>query len=376
MPKDAYINTIKEVDVYKKLTVSDLVNKTNTIITNKDEVIKTNKLGEYEADIFYKYKDKKYLYQIKYKVVDKEKPRIFSGPTKTVYVGHDYDFCNKVFHGDNYDKNPKCKLKGEYDINTPGNYKITMIVTDNSGNFEDFNFTLRVIEKLVETDNKENNNNNNNIKEENQILFSDLLNEYKEDNNELGIDLSVWQGNVDMAKVSSTGASFVMLRLGIQSDNDKEISVDKYFETNYRNALDNNLKVGVYVYSSATDKKTAIKHAKWTLKVLDKRKLDLPVVFDWENWHKWNKYKISFHDINEIANTFIDNINKGGYEGMLYSSKFYLESIWDNTNDYPVWLAHYTKKSNYKGKYMMWQLTDKATIPGVDSLVDVNILYK
>ena len=37
---------------------------------------------------------------------------------------------------------------------------------------------------------------------------------------------------------------------------------------------------------------------------MDNRKLELPIVFDWENWSKWNTYKLSFYEINNIANKF------------------------------------------------------------------------
>ena len=61
---------------------------------------------------------------------------------------------------------------------------------------------------------------------------------------------------------------------------------------------------------------------------------------------------------------------------MLYSSKFYLENIWENKLDYPVWLAHYTEKTSYQGKYIMWQLCNNGRIDGINGDVDIDILYK
>ena len=116
-------------------------------------------------------------------------------------------------------------------------------------------------------------------------------------------------------------------------------------------------------------------HAEWVIKALDGEELDLPVVFDWENWSKWQEYKLSFHDINEIADTFMKTIEKAGYKGMLYSSKFYLENIWENKNDYPVWLAHYTNETNYKGKYKIWQMCNDGVIDGINGDVDIDIMY-
>ena len=107
--------------------------------------------------------------------------------------------------------------------------------------------------------------------------------------------------------------------------------------------------------------------------------MDLPIVFDWENWNKWNTYKLSFHEINEIANAYMSTAKEKGYEGMLYSSKFYLETIWQNKKEFPVWLAHYTnnaKTSSYKGKYQIWQLCNNGHIDGINGDVDIDVLYK
>jgi len=167
-----------------------------------------------------------------------------------------------------------------------------------------------------------------------------------------------------------------MMRIGVQTKQNGELSIDPYFEQNIKNAKSAGLKVGVYLYSIATNSKEAIEHANWVIKTLDNRKLDLPIVFDWENWSKWNTYKMSFYEINDIANKFMETVTKYGYEGMLYSSKYYLENIWTNEYDYPVWLAHYTSKTSYKGNYMMWQLSNTGRIDGIYGDVDINVMYK
>ena len=41
-----------------------------------------------------------------------------------------------------------------------------------------------------------------------------------------------------------------------------------------------------------------------------------------------------------------------------------------------VWLAHYTDKTDYEGKYMMWQMTSLGKIDGItENTVDIDILY-
>ena len=48
---------------------------------------------------------------------------------------------------------------------------------------------------------------------------------------------------------------------------------------------------------------------------------------------------------------------------------------------YDVWLAHYVagapdKKSDYTGKYTMWQYTSFGSIQGINGNVDIDICYK
>lgn len=51
-----------------------------------------------------------------------------------------------------------------------------------------------------------------------------------------------------------------------------------------------------------------------------------------------------------------------------------MENIW-NLDNYDVWLAHYTDKTSYEGKYIMWQFTDSGLLNGVNGRVDFNYLY-
>ena len=76
-----------------------------------------------------------------------------------------------------------------------------------------------------------------------------------------------------------------------------------------------------------------------------------------------------------MAESFLETIEDAGYEGMLYSSKSYLENIWLPTK-YDIWLAHYTIQTNYQGKYKLWQLCENGKIDGIDGAVDINVMYE
>ena len=166
-----------------------------------------------------------------------------------------------------------------------------------------------------------------------------------------------------------------MIRVGSE-DKDGNLFVDPKFEEYIKGFNEVKIPVGVYYYSYADSVEDAKKEAKFVLKQIKKYDIDLPVVFDWENWSNYREYNLSFHSLTNVAEAFLSTIEKEGYKGMLYSSKYYLENIWFKT-DYDVWLAHYTKQTNYEGKYVMWQLCSNGKVDGInDNMVDIDILYK
>ena len=123
-------------------------------------------------------------------------------------------------------------------------------------------------------------------------------------------------------------------------------------------------------------KKMQKKEAEWVLKQIKNYQVDLEIVFDWENWNLYQDFNLSFYNLTEVSNTFVKVIEKAGYKGMLYSSKNYLETVWYPVK-YPIWLAHYTDKTNYQGKYKLWQLCNNGKIKGIEeNLVDINIMYE
>ena len=135
-----------------------------------------------------------------------------------------------------------------------------------------------------------------------------------------------------------------------------------------------NIPVGLYFYSYANSKKQAIKDAKWIIKQIKDYDIDLPIAYDWEDWTNFNTYNVSFYELTEIANAFMNELKKSGYDSMLYSSKNYLENIWLETK-YKTWLAHYTEETNYTKDYYLWQLCENGEIDGIDENVDIDIMY-
>ncbi len=360
-------------EVYTNIDVKDYIEKIEGPIL-ETTTINTKKTGHQKIEFIYKNKDnKKRRGTFEINIVDKEKPLVWLNNNYNVQLGEELNLLKDIICVDNYDDKPSCKIEGQYDVNTPGTYPLTFLAEDSSGNIFQKNFTITVYEPMQ----KENKSPQTNSEptEPSYTDFNDILNNYKTDNTEIGIDVSKWQGDVDFTKVKQAGASFVMIRVGSQNGTNGEYVLDPYFKQNIENALKNKLKVGIYFYSYADSKKEAKKQANWILKQIKNYDITLPIVFDFESFDAFNQMELSIFGLNEIANTFIDTIDKAGYKGVLYGSKNYLNAIW-KYHTAPVWLAHYTDQTNYNREYFMWQMCDDGKIDGIEGYVDIDILYK
>lgn len=379
MPKKAYIKTNdKTYEVYSEnIKLTELINDTNTEILNKKEILKTTKLGKNKVTIIYKYKRKnrKYKYDVTYNITDTTSPTILNADSsKTIYKDEEVNLCEKISYIDNYDSKVKCYIDGNVNYNQVGTYNLKYVLEDSSNNVESKDFTLNVVEK--QNDSSSNNSNNSGNYEFKYLDFKDVVKNYKNKNTMIGIDVSKWQEDIDFKKVKEAGCEFVIIRMGVNTDIDKDISEDTYYRNNIKNAKKAGLKVGVYIYTTATTKEKALEHASWVNKTLNTQKLDFPIVFDWENWDSIVKYNVSKYDITNVYLTFDKQMKKYGYDTMLYSSMNYLNNVWMFNDSYNVWLAHYTDKTSYEGKYKMWQMASNGKIDGIDHAVDIDVYYK
>ena len=355
-----------EANFADTLRVSFFIESINGKIVD-DYVIDTDTLGKKTINFEFVNEDGikiKYSYVID--VVDKEAPLIWLGKSYNVTKGSDDYLLDKIMCGDNYDNNPKCYIEGEYNLDEVGSYKLVFKAEDSNGNKAEKKFTLNVNEP------KKNGSNSNTEKVTTD--FSQIVKDYKNDDTQIGIDVSKWQGDIDFSKLKASGVEFVIIRVGSSNGLNGENFVDSKFIQNVKNANAVGIPVGIYFYSYASTIDRAISDAKWIVEQIKDYKVDLPIAFDWENWGSFNKFDVSFFGLTNIAKGFMDTIKDAGYDAMLYSSKTYLENIWLPTS-YPVWLAHYTKNTNYTGEYSFWQMCSNGRVDGISGDVDINIRY-
>ncbi len=354
-----------EANFADTLRVSSFIESINGKIVD-NYYLNTDSLGKKKIDFEYINDDGikiKYNYEIN--VVDREAPLIWLGKSYNVTRGSEDNLIDKIMCGDNYDNNPECVIEGDYNLDNVGSYNLVFKATDSSGNVSKKKFILNVNEASSKKE-------SNGVKSVTE--FSDVIKNYKNDNTQIGIDVSKWQGDIDFSKLKSAGVEFVIIRIGSSTGINGENFIDSKFIQNIKNANSVGIPVGVYFYSYANSVDRAISDAKWIIENIKDYKVELPIAFDWENWGSFNTYELSFFGLTNMAKRFMDTVKDAGYDAMLYSSKTYLENIWMSV-DYPVWLAHYTKNTNYAGDYSYWQICSNGRVDGINGDVDIDIRY-
>ena len=348
----------------------DFISSINGQLTENKQ-IDTESLGTKTVSFEYINDDKiKVPYQYEIDVIDNTPPLIWLGNTYTILTSFEGKITDKIMCVDDLDDKPDCHILGDYDIKTPGRYNLTFEAVDKSGNKSTQPFTL-----IVKEPTKNNFSQNTSSSELTGQKFEDIIANYKTDKTKIGIDVSGWQGDIDFQKVKDAGVEFVFIKVGGTIGIDGKYYVDSKFKRNIEGFNKVGIPVGVYVYTYAKTSKNARADALWVMNEIKNYKVDLPIVYDWENWSFFNEFELSLNSLTNNAKTFFDTIEEQGYTGALYSSKTYLEKVWMNT-DREVWLAHYTKQTSYEGSYKYWQMCDDGLVDGINGHVDINIMYK
>ena len=348
-----------------KIVLDNLVSIEDGYLINGDKEYDYKDTGEQTVTIDYQdTKKHKGKYDVIINIVDSVKPVLSISNNLYVLKDNEIDVCKRAFYADNADRNVACQVTGEIDTTKEGKYKVNVKVTDASGNYVDKDVVVNVIEKFEETP-------------EVEIVpdkIGDVILKYKTKDTLIGIDVSNHQGDIDWESVKNNGVEFVFIRIGFGHNREAKIMEDEKFRQNLEGARNAGLKVGLYFYSYATEIWEAEEQANWIVKTLNGEKIDLPIVFDYETWKSFPTYNINIVDLNKVAKRFLDILHDNGYEGMNYSSKYYLNTIW-NISEYPTWLAHYVSKTNYDKDFKVWQFSNTGEVPGINGFVDLDVLY-
>lgn len=296
-------------------------------------------------------------------IKDVEEPTVFrTGNNVVIERGKPFLINEIISYGDNVDAHPTLVTEGEVNTAVAGEYPIHATLTDYSGNVMEWDFTVIVADQIEQKEHAHD-----------YDAFEDVLVEHAGENRKFGIDVSTWQGDIDFEAVKEAGCEFVIIRIGFSHKG--VFKVDEKYRQNIENAKAVGLPVGIYLFSYDNTEEYLVSSLEGMFEELGEESLELPIVFDWENFQNYQDYEMSFQMLNHLYDVFEREVTNRGYESMLYGSKYYLEHIWQKTDERPVWLALYTDENDYEGPHRIWQLSGTGRINGIVGNVDLDIMY-
>jgi len=359
-----------EVTCGERYATMDYVASSGGDVTPEREYLATDTSGEHEMkftvsrELFGGLKEISEDYTFTYTVVDDVAPVVLnSGNGAIVQRGTEFNIDEVVGYADNADPSPKLSLEGSVDMSKNGSYPLHATVTDASGNSTEWDFTVTVADSVPAAQN-----------DAAKVNFADFCGTYAGDGRSFGIDVSVFQGDIDFEAVKAAGCDFVIIRIGYSLDGERV--EDTNFAQNYAAAKAAGLRIGVYFYSTDNSEEAARESADWIIEKLGGDSLDLPVAFDWEAFANFQTFGMSLLTLNDLYDVFADELKAAGYDCMLYGSRIPLETVWNDTDTRTIWLANYVDATEYTGSYLMWQQSCTGRIDGISGDVDMDILYE
>lgn len=202
-----------------------------------------------------------------------------------------------------------------------------------------------------------------------------------------GIDVSVYQGNINWTKAKAAGVDYAIIRVAYRGYGDAgNLVPDKNYKANIEGALAAGVDVGIYIFSQATTVAEAKEEASYAISLARGYDITLPVVMDFEYYKTGEGRLYNAHltaaQATKICNAFCQQAEAEGYTGMVYANRNMLQNqvnAADIAAQYPIWLACYPSKassgSGYSGTYSYWQYTSTGSVDGISGNVDCNFRY-
>lgn len=166
---------------------------------------------------------------------------------------------------------------------------------------------------------------------------------------QFGIDISVWQGNYNLAQAQKEGVKFVILKGG---GGDDGLYKDSRFEENYSKAKSLGMPVGVYWFAGKPSNAKA--EAEYFVKnCLKGKQFELPIYIDAEAGF----LKYSKRTVTDGILTWLKYVRQQGYWVGIYSStSAFASSMYDSElKSYAHWVADWRGKNYYPSYSGMWQ---------------------
>lgn len=193
-----------------------------------------------------------------------------------------------------------------------------------------------------------------------------------------GIDVSSHQGKIDWEQVAADGVEFAIIRVGFRGYGSGKLVEDEQAAANLEGATAAGIPIGVYFFSQATTEEEVLEEVEMTLQAVEGYDLALPIVYDVEKVSGDGRMNaISVEDRTAFTKLFCDKVQEAGYDSMIYFNTemaALLVNI-EELEDYKKWYASYSEQMFFPYDYTIWQYSDKGSIAGISTAVDLNISF-
>lgn len=184
-----------------------------------------------------------------------------------------------------------------------------------------------------------------------------------------GIDVSMWQGDIDFEEVAESGVDTVYIRSSLGCD-----YTDPYFEQNYERARAAGLNVGFYHYVTARTVSQAEYQAHFFVNTIQGKEFQCRLAMDFEDLTT-----LSAAEANEIGLAFIRKVEDLSGKGtVVYSDAYNAGAVFGGgLTEYPLWIAEYgvsepSSAVNWDS-WAGWQYSDMGNVAGISGPVDLNL---
>ncbi len=196
-----------------------------------------------------------------------------------------------------------------------------------------------------------------------------------------GIDVSVYQGDINWEKVAADGVQFAYIRLGYRGYNEGVFAVDVNFEKNITGAIDAGIPVGIYFVTRAITVDEAVEEADWVIDKIKDYDTSWPVMLDLESAGALGARDndLTAEERTDIIIAFCERIKEKGYgDVLLYSNiGYFLDYMQlERLTDYDKWFAQYFNRPFFPYAFSIWQYTSSGRVDGISGNVDLNIAFK
>ncbi|MGN0468455.1 MAG: GH25 family lysozyme [Acutalibacteraceae bacterium] len=184
-----------------------------------------------------------------------------------------------------------------------------------------------------------------------------------------GIDVSVYQGEIDFEKVRQSSADVVYIRAGYGVGLE-----DEYFRRNAAEAREHRLRFGFYFYVTARTPYEAELQGRYFASIISNTDYDCRPAMDFEEFSG-----LSVKEIREIGLAFMKALEeRTRILPIIYSDAYAASYVWgEDFARYPLWVADYgptepdVESEIWKG-WSGFQYSDNGRVNGINGAVDLD----